>query len=279
MFQYAAGRALALSKGTSLRLDVSAFANYGLHQGFELHRVFNCPAQIAEAADVAKMLGWQASPLIRKLVAREAFRPLRHPRLIVEPYFSYWPAIRDVPDDCYLMGYWQSEKYFEDCAEQIRHDLKFSLPLTSRNEELAEKLCVGNAVSLHVRRGDYVSNWRANATHGLCSLDYYRDTVQYIAERVMNPHFYIFSDDVEWVRDNLKLEFAHDYVNHNHGQESFNDMRLMSLCKHNIIANSSFSWWGAWLNASADKIVAAPKRWFAKEINSQDLIPPGWVRL
>lgn len=279
MFQYAAGRALSLRKGTGLRLDVSAFASYGLHQGFELHRVFKCPAQIADKADLANMLGWRASPLVRKLAGRKGLGLLRHPQMIVEPHFSYWAEVRNAPANCYLMGYWQSEKYFSDYANQIRRDFEFAPPLTFMNAKFAEQMRVEPSVSLHVRRGDYVSNPRANATHGVCSLDYYRDAVQFIAGRVVNPRFYVFSDDVDWVRDNLKLEFPHEYVNHNQGQESYNDMRLMSLCKHNIIANSSFSWWGAWLNAFADKIVVAPKRWFAKEISSQDLMPPAWARI
>lgn len=279
MFQYAAARALSLSKGAALGLDVSAFANYGLHQGFELHRVFNCPAQIADEADLADMLGWRASPLVRKLAGRKGFGLLRHPQMIVEPHFSYWAGVRNAPANCYLMGYWQSEKYFSDCADQIRHDFEFAPPLTSMNARLAEQMRVEPSVSLHVRRGDYVSNPRASATHGVCSLDYYRDAVRFIAERVVNPHFYVFSDDVDWVRDNLKLEFSHEYVNHNQGQESYNDMRMMSLCKHNIIANSSFSWWGAWLNVRRDKIVVAPKRWFANEISSQDLMPSDWMRV
>lgn len=113
----------------------------------------------------------------------------------------------------------------------------------------------------------------------MCSLDYYRAAIQYIAERVMQPNFFIFSDDIAWVRKNLNFNYPCSYVDINHGLESYNDMRLMSLCKHNIIANSTFSWWGAWLNSNSEKIVIAPKQWFANGMPADDLIPQGWVKL
>jgi hypothetical protein len=177
------------------------------------------------------------------------------------------------------MGYWQSEKYFSEFSQQIRRDFSFCKPLSSDNEEFANEINHINAVSLHVRRGDFVNNPTTLATHGLCSLDYYRAAVQYISYRVNQPHFFIFSDDIAWTKENLEIVFPCHYVDHNQGAESHNDMRLMSLCQHHIIANSSFSWWGAWLNPSKEKIVIAPKRWFAKQIDTRDLLPPSWVVL
>lgn len=135
-------------------------------------------------------------------------------------------------------------------------------------------------MSLHVRRGDYVSDARTHATLGVCSLDYYRAAVRYIADHVEAPEFFVFSDDIAWAQANLELGHPCHYVDHNRGAESYNDMRLMSLCRHHIIANSSFSWWGAWLNPRADKVVVAPARWFAGGNRVvDDLFPPGWVRL
>jgi hypothetical protein len=203
----------------------------------------------------------------------------RRKEFVIEPHFNYWRGIKTVPRDGYLVGYWQSEKYFAEVAEQIREDFSFLLPPGNRNAELAREIQQVNAVSLHVRRGDYASNARTTSTHGLCSLDYYRAAIEYVAERVKQPHLYIFSDDIEWVINNLKIELPHQYVDHNHGAESYNDMRLMSMCKHHIIANSSFSWWGAWLNPSTDKIIVAPTHWFANQTNVGDLFPQGWVTL
>lgn len=279
MFQYAVGRALALRRNTALRLDVSAFAVHRAHQGFELQRVFACPAEIADISDIELMLGWQSRPLIRRVIVHPAFAALRRDALVVEPYFHYWPGIDKAPQDCCLVGYWQSERYFSDAAAQIRTDFTFRLPMEGRNAELAGEMARVNTVSLHVRRGDYVSNPRTGATHGVCSLDYYRAAIRHVAERVRQPHFFVFSDDIVWAQANLKFDFQCVYVQHNRGAESYNDMRLMSLCRHHIIANSSFSWWGAWLNPSSEKIVVAPKKWFANEMDVRDLFPAGWVTL
>lgn len=279
MFQYAAGHALSLKNGQALRLDVSGFAGYGLHQGFELQRVFDCPARIASEADVRSILGWQFSPGIRQIVARPGLAAFRRKGFSVEPHFHYWPEIRKVPRDCYLVGYWQSEKYFQDTAAVIRADFTFKSPLVNRNAELAEQIGQANVVSLHVRRGDYAKYPKTNATHGLCSLDYYRAAIQYVADRVEQPYFFIFSDDIAWVKDNLKMDMPCQYVDHNQGAESYNDMRLMSLCRHHIIANSSFSWWGAWLNPDPGKIAIAPKKWFTTSQDTSDLLPTSWITL
>lgn len=279
MFQYATGRALSLRRGQPLYLDVSEFAGYSLHQGFELNRIFNCSAAVSTRAEVSSILGWQSFRRVRRVMTRPSMARLRRNELIVEPYFQYWSGIDQVPQSCYLIGYWQSERYFRDQEAAIRTDFAFTLPLTGRNAELAKHIGSVNAVSLHVRRGDYANNPATTATHGLCSLGYYKEAIQYISARVERPYFFIFSDDIGWVRDHLKMEMPGQFVDHNHVADSYNDMRLMSLCQHHIIANSSFSWWGAWLNPVKDKIVVAPKRWFANQTDVRDLLPQGWVKL
>ena len=140
-------------------------------------------------------------------------------------------------------------------------------------------------VSLHVRRGDYASNPKTTSTHGLCSLDYYRAAVTHVASKVENPEFFIFSDDIDWVRANLQLDFPHHFVAHNQGATSYNDMRLMSLCSHHVIANSSFSWWAAWLSG-IDKgnggAVIAPRQWFAGaagRVGAANRFPSHWELL
>ena len=279
MFQYAAGRALSLRKGVPLALDVSGFKHYKVHQGFEFQRLFRQEYEIASSVDLFKMIGWQSSVAIQRVLSRTPFASLRHPRFIVEPHYQYWAGINMLPTECYLSGYWQSEKYFDDVIPVIREDFTFRMPLEKKNAELAKHIAQVNAVSLHVRRGDYVTNPNAAASHGLCSLDYYQSSIRTISDRVDQPHFFIFSDDIAWVKSNLELDFPHYYVDHNHGADSYNDMRLMSLCQHHIVANSSFSWWGAWLNPSATKIVIAPKKWFVNERDTRDLYPAGWILL
>ena len=262
MFQYATARALSMARTESLRLDIAGFSGYGLHQGFELQRIFSCPVEIASDAEVRAILGWQASPLIRRVLSRPDLAIIRRKGFVVEPHFRYWQGLNKTPADCYLAGYWQSEKYFSDVAAQIREDFSFRLLMNSQNIELAQHISQVNAVSLHVRRGDYANNPKTTKTHGLCSLDYYREAIKHISKHVQKPHFFIFSDDIAWVKNKLKIDFPCEYVGHNRGAESYNDMRLMSMCQHHIIANSSFSWWGAWLNPSTVKIVLAPRKWF-----------------
>jgi len=279
MFQYATGRSLSLKRGTGLRLDVSDFSNYILHQGYELAKVFRCAPETATEEDIRDLIGWRVQPFAKRFLRRKVGVILRGPHYIVEPYFHYWPEIVDVPQDCYLFGYWQSEEYFREISSIIRADFTFKTPLAGQNVQLAERMGQVNAVSLHVRRGDYVSNPKSNAAHGICPLEYYREAIRYIVDRVKQPHFFIFSDDIRWAEDNLRMDFPCQYVDHNHGAESYNDMHLMCLCRHHIIANSSFSWWGAWLNPSAEKIVIAPKEWFANNNKVEDLFPQRWVAL
>jgi hypothetical protein len=279
MFQYATARALSIDLNTQLVLDISDFDGYSLHQGFELNRVFNCEANIASDDDLSAILHWQKSKLARRLLKKFPFNFLRSKKFVLEPSFQYWSGIKNIADNSYLMGYWQSESYFSHHAETIRSDFRFKPELTSKNTEVLAHINEANAVSLHVRRGDYVQNAHTNATHGVCSLQYYKNAIDQIANSVKAPVFFVFSDDIEWVKSNLQIDFPCFYIDHNHGIDSFNDMRLMSNCQHHIIANSSFSWWGAWLNANPEKIVIAPKQWFANNTNVSDLLPKGWIKL
>lgn len=279
MFQYAAGRALTLVRGEPLHVDVAGLGGNGSRQ-LELSRIFRCVAEIASADEVRRTLGWQAAPAVKRILARPELAALRARSFVVEPHFHYWPGIHSVPASAYLHGYWQSEKYFSDATAALRADFSFKLPLTEANAGLAEKIGRCAAVSLHVRRGDYVFNARTRAFHGFCSVDYYRAAVGLIAQRVAEPEFFVFSDDITWARENLEIGFPCHYVDHNRGAESYNDMRLMSLCRHHIIANSSFSWWSAWLAANPSGTVIAPKQWFRKASHdTSDLIPDGWIRI
>lgn len=277
MFQYALGRALSLEREQPLRLDISDFTHYRLHQGFELRRVFNCPAETAEELEGRRILGWQFSRIPRRILARPAMAAFRRNGFVVEPHFHYWSKIHEVPQDCYLTGYWQSEKYFKAQASVIRADFTFKSSMTKINADLAKKISTVNSVSLHVRRGDYINNHKTNRVHGVCSIDYYKSAIRNILDRVDKPCFFFFSDDIPWAMENLKIDMPCQYISHNQGVESYNDMRLMSVCKHHIIANSSFSWWGAWLNPNPNKIVVAPQRWFSKSTNTTDLIPENWL--
>ncbi len=280
MFQYATARALSIDRHQPMRLDTSAFEDTRMHQGFELRKVFGCAAPLASGADLRSVLGYPSSYRFRRMLARKNLLWMRPKALVVEPHFQHWAGIASVAERCVLMGYWQSEKYFASAASAIRRDFTFATAPSSRNAALQAEIASCNAVSLHIRRGDYVQNARALATHGLCPPDYYRAAIRHFVDRIESPRFFVFSDDIPWVSENLHIAAAHVYVDHNQGPESYNDMRLMSHCRHHVIANSSFSWWSAWLNARPDKIVVAPSRWFADTTkDTQDLLPASWLRI
>lgn len=279
MFQYAAARSLAWSRGAELCFDVSEYGLRPLHQGFELGRVFAAQIQLAGTAELRAVLGLWRHPRVRQWMSHPRWAGRGLHRYVVEPGFRYWPGLRDVPTDCYLSGYWQSARYFEPCADRIRHDFAFRMPLDRRNGELAGEIAAVPAVSVHVRRGDYVSNPRAHATHGLCPPAYYAAAMQFIRAREPDAQFFVFSDDMPWVKSHLPADFCCRFVDHNQGQDSHIDMRLMSLCRHHVVANSSFSWWGAWLSTNPGKVVVAPRRWFAIDKDDTDLIPSDWIRL
>lgn len=279
MFQYATARALSLKRGTPLFLDVQDFAGYKLHNGYELDRIFALEASLASRSELKAVLGWRAYSIIRRRLFRNDLIKFRGAHLFVDTQFKSWREIHAVPDNCYLMGNWQTEKYFDEYRQTILNDFTFIKQLDGLNLKVADAIKTTNAISLHVRRGDYVSNASSLAFHGVCSLEYYRKAIEFMVNSVHNPTFFIFSDDMQWVRENITLEYPCTFVDFNTGSNSYNDMHLMSLCKHHIIANSSFSWWGAWLNRSERKIVIAPQQWFAADFDSSNIIPSEWIKL
>lgn len=186
----------------------------------------------------------------------------------------------ELPDDVYLMGYFQCEEYFSPVADLIREELTPKADPLPRTAELIAKAKDSNSVSLHVRRGDYVSDPTANALFGVVNLDYYRRALSHIEDRVPNPKFFVFSDDMEWARQNLELPGQPVFVDHTGPDTSAEDIRLVRACRHNVIANSSFSWWGAWLGEHEEKKVVSPSTWTSDEAEyPRDIIPARWQRM
>ncbi len=274
MFQYAAALALARAHGAQLRFDLEWFDTRQLHQGLELARVFGLELPRATASERWRVLGWVAPPFLRRALSR---RSLRLRRLGIEPHFHYWPGFCELPADVFLDGYWQSEKYFAPIADEIRQAFRFAEPLDARNAELFDEMAQRESVALHVRRGDFARDPHVRQVHGVDLNDYFCRAIEEIGARVASPHYHVFSDEPEWVREHLSIPASWTCIDQNRGRESYRDMQLMGLCRHNIIANSSFSWWGAWLNQSPGKIVIAPKKWFVHEVNTTDLIPSEWL--
>jgi len=274
MFQYAAARALALRVSTDLMLDTRAFIDYKVHSyGLDWFSIQ------ADVIDNVSFTTLRHDSFLKRVGRR--FGVGLGKNVYLEKGFSFDPAVLLLKDGACLEGYWQSERYFADFSDQIRADLTVITPPNDENLSWLERIRSGTSISIHVRRGDYVTNPSANTVHGLCDLDYYRRAAAYVAGKLEGEaKFYVFSDDPEWVRENLELPYEMHYVNHNDASRNYEDLRLMSNCSHHIIANSSFSWWGAWLNPSSSKIVVAPKKWFRDEsVDTCDLIPSTWIRL
>lgn len=280
LFQYATGRALALKYQTELKLDLSFLnsdpKNVYTKRELELH-VFNVSANIATDKEVD---AFSKRTLIQKFI-RKIF-PNSPSKYFVanQKGFEYDETFEVYPNNSYLNGYWQSERYFASVRDILLKDLIIKKDMSEQCNLTKDLILNSNSVSLHIRRGDYVSNKNATASHGILSLEYYNKAMAHLNGLNQDLKIFIFSDDMNWVKENLKLANECVYVDFNTGENSVFDMYLMSQCKHNIIANSSFSWWGAWLNQNPHKIVIAPEKWFAdKNLNTKDLIPNSWLKM
>ena len=266
MFQYAAARALAHRVGTEFAIDSRGAERRG--EGV-LTRVFDLPLRTPDQLPPLK----QDQPLRYALWRGLGLAP----RFRREQGLGYNAAFTDWGDGSYLHGYWQSEKYFAAIKDLIRQDFSFPEFSNTQNAEMAARIQEDQAISLHVRRGDYV----ALSAYVLCDQAYYEAALERILPGVTGtPTVYVFSDDPDWAKSNLPLPCNKVVVDFNGPETDFEDMRLMSLCKHNIIGNSSFSWWAAWLNRGADKQVAGPAHWFGDpKLQNPDILPERWLRI
>lgn len=276
IFQYAAGRSLAISHDYELCLDDSLLKQrrYGVTpRDYELD-AYNIVARKLTPAEQAAVKPRVRRPLRYMYDIGLMKSPFYYYR---EPHFEFDHKLHQLSGNLIIEGYWQSERYFSDIANTLRRELQPINPPPSNMRDFLGQMTKNNSVSLHVRRGDYISNPKAAANHVSCDLAYYKRAAALVAERVSSPVFYVFSDDPEWVENELQIGFPMVLVSQPKSWPAYDDLRLMSHCAHHIIANSSFSWWGAWLNPSPDKIVIAPSRWFRVDKNIQDLIPPKWL--
>ena len=269
MFQYAFGLAQEKRTGKKNYYDISFFENQNPNSFriFEL-RNFNVKIRIKNILFIQK--------LNRKLKRRgiSLFTNFFVTENNATVFYSEFLKKRKI---AIFDGYFQNEKYFIEYRKDILDAFTLTVPLNTENNNLIKEIKQTNSISLHVRRGDYVN---LQDYHGLCGLEYYKNAISYVAEKTNEPHFYLFSDDIKWVVENLKIDFPYTIVDINDSKTGYFDLELMKNCKHNIIANSSFSWWGAWLNENPEKIVIAPKQWFANEQNDNcDIIPESWIKI
>ena len=272
LFQYAVGRAVALRTGAELLLDTRQYTASNPFQ-YDLEH-FAIEARVATDAELP--------PAKTRPLSYAWWRKFgRSPHFIREQGLAYNERIETIDAGCYLHGYFQSQRYFDDIAPKLWSDLSFREAISGDNARMGERIQSGASVSMHIRRGDYITNAKAQSVHGSTDIAYYKRALEAVrSQSGQDPVVYLFSNDPDWVRDNMKLDAEMVPVVINDGKTAHEDLRLMSFCDHNIIANSTFSWWGAWLNPSHGKIVVAPAQWFADpKLSNPDITPPGWLKI
>lgn len=271
MFQYAFGRALAIKNGANLQLDIRHYANakafsYGLDR-FQIQATVGTDATLPPPK----------SSRLRYLAWRHLYGKTR---VLKEQAPGYSAASASASGNLYLYGYWQSEQYFREFPQAIMDELTPAAPLHPSRATWQQEMQNENSIAVHVRRGDYVTNQDANAYHGTCSIDYYRRGVDAVLQRTnRNATAYVFSDDQQWASQHLNLPCETHYLDQD-TRTPHDDLYLMSCCRHQVISNSTYSWWAAWLNRNPSKIVIAPTRWFAGgPANGGDIIPERWHKI
>lgn len=280
MFQYALGKSLAERNQVPLKLDInflqSAQAETVTKRHFELS-LFNISAVQASSEEIRRYKN------LFSRVLQKAMPRYHGNRYIQEGFFQFDPRILKVSGNHYLEGHWMSEKYFQDIAPVIRREFAFKQPVIEAARPLEASIRSSNAVCVHIRRGDYVNNPTVTSVHGVTPLEYFIRAIDLIREQVTNPEFFVFSDDSNWCYENLKhlspIRFVEKELT---GVQATNSdfLQLMASCKHFIISNSTYSWWGAWLAQHPDKTVIAPKKWFnVTTIDTSDICPSSWIRI
>lgn len=279
LFQYACARAIAVRTGGKLAIDLSLLT--GTAPGDTPRHYALEPFCLADDVSITSSI---ASPISmvgaidRLLLGSGLQRPGRI--YFREQSFTYDPLIEQIGSSVLLEGCWQSERYFNACSDIIRSDLRLKNSDGSAYKDALEFLSNNQTVALHVRRGDYISSPSANAYHGVCSSEYYCAALENLELRTGNRQILVFSDDPEWCRLNLDTGRPFQLAKEFGALSDAEELLLFSSCNHQIIANSSFSWWGAWLNPDPDKVIIAPSRWFCNQaIDTRDLLPAAWVQL
>lgn len=275
MFQYATAKSIAKRSNSELNLDLSFYLGQSLRQ-YELNRFF-IKGGIATSAECARLRGNEG--LVYKVKKKLGFKIQRPKSYIFESELyatKFQKRIFDNAGSMYLDGYWQNEKYFINIRDEILQDFTLRGGISRDARKYLESIRACSSVSLHVRRGDYVQNPHANNMHGVCSIEYYKKAVRHIREKIGNPVFYVFSDDIDWCKENLDFLDCKIFINKS--LDGLESLYLMQACDNNIIANSSFSWWGAWLNTKRSKCVVAPKTWFSNDKrNKCSLACEDWI--
>lgn len=272
LFQYAIGKQLAVTNKTTVRLITYRYMNR--------HDILGRKA-------IKQLRAFTMEPLVYAAMIPEVIGrrlgiqwPFNKDKVHKEKSGCFYPEVLTLKDGICLDGYFQSEKYFKGIEHIIRNNLRFKKDTFGEEGAIyKEQISNLNSVGLHIRRGDYLKS----PLHNVCTMRYYANSIAYMRDRLVSPHFFVFSDDLEWCYENLHNSNCSFVDIQAAKRNPIIDFQLMSLCKHNIISNSTFSWWAAWLNDNHEKVVVAPDRWFNDERKNvqalQDTIPAEWVRM
>lgn len=279
MFQYAFAKATAKRLGTTFQMDCSllldrARGDETIYRDYDLE-IFNIEKRFLTRPETLKKIYRLKFSKIGKLLRSNALKGKDYYK---EPFFHLDKKVLDSPTDETLYdGWWQAPAYFENVKEELRQDFGFVEPVIASSQELQGEIQATNSVCLNVRRTDFLTNPALNSTNKA----YFEEAVEYIKSSIESPSLFIFSDDMEWCKANLRFDIPYTFVSHDHkGWKFGNYFQLMADCKHFVIPNSSFAWWAVWLSNHSNQVVVAPKNWFATgDISSDDLVPDDWVRI
>jgi hypothetical protein len=278
MFQFALGRHLAHKHQCELKLDLTAFNDKRPRKNFVPRdydlEIFNVRAEAATSNEIAAFCKRTRVEVLDKALNKMFGTKATYIR---EPHFHFSREVFNAQDNVYLEGYWQTEKYFADIDSILRSEFSFREPMSDKAESLAQEISCVNSVCVNVRRGDFVTNHR----HGWFGTDYFEQGERIIEQNSSDHVFYVFSDDIEWCEENLRFKRPAMFVSHEFSGRKFQDyIRLMALCKHFIIPNSSFAWWAVWFSQNPERTVIAPKRWFnMPSLDTSDLFQPNWIKI
>lgn len=276
MFQYAFARALALKNNAELKLDILDFKNYEFHNyslnNFSIQETYATKAEVAPFKRHKRKRG-----VLGKLLNPFLYNPRIY---VVEEISTFNPQMPQLTPPCYLEGYWLSEKYFLPIKDLIQKEFALKTPLSEYSKGVAEKInATPESISFHIRRGDFVKHASVSKHHGICPPEYYEESIRILNEKFPLGEYFVFSDDIEWAKENLKTGRPTTFIGQG-PDKNYEDLELMRLCKHHVLSNSTFGWWGAWLSGErGNAITIAPKKWLAKPFDTSDLIPTRWITL
>ena len=278
LFEYATARRAAYSNNTALKVDL---ANYSplTERRYSLP-FFNVKVEIASKDEIEFLKPPSRKSfygVLRWLI--KFFKPYYALHHVTERPISFDSNILKARNNTYLEGYWQSENYFIDIRPLILKELSLKNPLSAKAGAWAKEITAINSISIHIRRCDFITNKHISEEYETCGTEYYLSAMRYMTSKVENPKFFVFSDDIQWAKENIFTDNPISYVSDG-TLEDYEELALMSLCRYNISSNSSFGWWGVWLNNHSNKIVIAPKKWFRNPArDDKHIVPESWLKM